>query len=262
MAVAQPATQTNRHTCVFKMPRNPKYKCPGEAEMFDPLHALWYCKRHDPQIDKRCQVLIEFRGHQCTEMATSWDEKVGKRLCDRHVRFEEREGTGQVGGEEGWTVRYAVEPICQPMPVKQELSRVEEFLGNFSDGLDEDPSMLDGLGVECSEPVEFAEVLYASSFAISNVPRDIAHALPMPHQERVLDVAALGSGLTRMRLTDRPAVSSATQESRHIAASYVQCNICLEKHDAATMHRLAGCNHQYSEDCLQNVLTKGTKPQV
>ncbi|KAF2658332.1 hypothetical protein K491DRAFT_713718 [Lophiostoma macrostomum CBS 122681] len=70
--------------CVFKMPRNPKYKCPRDGEMYDSIHTTWYCKVHDPHRDNRCQVFCKFQGIQRTELASVTDSKTHMRYCETH----------------------------------------------------------------------------------------------------------------------------------------------------------------------------------
>ncbi|KAF2133934.1 hypothetical protein P153DRAFT_381106 [Dothidotthia symphoricarpi CBS 119687] len=59
-------------------------------------------------------------------------------------------------------------------------------------------------------------------------------------------------------LLQSPNEESIFAGSKHIAAMYEQCNVCLEKHSVEYMRQVEPCKHRYLHACLKAAFRKGT----
>lgn len=231
------------HRCTFKLPKNSRYQCPKPGDMFQPHLNSWYCKFHDSFAKDRCQVFAKFEGAgiQCTELATLRNARIGRNYCEKHDPSragESVEGREKADGQEEQELVEAREKIPLTQPSTRSTSPQPSLEDSVSSTT---PSTY--------EPTHSEAILSTPSSPIA--PHFIVPEIEPSHD---------GAPPLKLRPPTflnsiRNKVESDGQE--RIAALYLQCNVCLEKHNAADMHRIEPCGHQYLESCLRTVLGNG-----
>jgi hypothetical protein len=244
------ATPKPHHHCTYSLVRNPKYTCARVGTKLQSATNTHYCTFHDQYTKDRCQELVRYMGTGacCDMIAVGVDNRSGRRVCRKHSREEVeldsgekqagivedvKSGTGAEGGE---SVIVMESSLKGPAPSIAES--------------DIDPEAT-------TPPIE----RFASNSALSSSPQCCPVTSPptppnSPPSSRhlPLPVAPLNGG--KISVLAAVLVHEPRTDDR-IAAMYVQCNVCLEKHAAAVMRSTPGCGHRYRELCVDIVLRRG-----
>jgi hypothetical protein len=212
---------------------------------------MYYCSFHDKYAQDRCQAFLDFQGSgmQCPELHSMVDWDTGRRFCDKH------EPSSDIPELAAWETRMAkwLTSVATTEPPRMD---DKDFPGSIS------------------------------SEAKSGVPEPERHSAsepePEPEPERKLESESkhdtqdleatpstreptTGGPNPKQGQDQTPALKTVPKpepkpevqlQPEHIAALYLQCNICLDDHSAADMNKIEDCGHQYKESCLQDFLRR------
>jgi hypothetical protein len=246
-----PPAGPRRHHCSFKMPHNPLYDCPRAGIMYQASGNAYYCSFHDKYAQDRCQAFFDFHGSgiQCPELHTMVDPDTGKKFCDKH------EPSSEIPEVADWTTRMTEwltnVAIAEPPRVDKkdlsESSASEAKSGVLEPEKKREPSL---------QPEQELERKPESKSKHDIQDRE---ATPSTHEPTTGEISPTqGEGDTpALKAVQKPEPESGPElQPEHIAALYLQCNICLENHNTADMNKIEGCGHQYKESCLQDFLRR------
>ncbi|KAF2441075.1 hypothetical protein P171DRAFT_498999 [Karstenula rhodostoma CBS 690.94] len=209
------------------MPQNPRYECPRAGSMYQKFGDVYYCSYHDKYAKDRCQAFFDFQGSgmQCPELHTMIDQ--GRKYCDKH------------------------EPASEIPEVVDWRSRMTEWLTSVALA---EPPREDGNEVKSA-------VLEPEPEPEQNPPN--MQATPSKHEPHAGELDAEQEQDQVPASKEEPTLEQEPEQQtepghqhEHIAALYMQCNICLESHNATDMRNIESCGHQYKEACLQDFLRR------
>lgn len=276
-----PPEASRRHHCSFKMPQNPQYGCPRAGIMYQVSGDVYYCSFHDRYAQDRCQAFFDFQGSgmQCLKLYTMVDQDTGRKYCDKHEPSSESpevdtwtarmiewltgvalaEPPFEDGTDFFESVSSKVEAVARDVEPEQEVKLVihPELRSEIETKPDIGPGT--GLGITPKIVIEYFGAGPPESDSLTGEAGT----------ERSQDVTSTSETKQTMEqpLEPEPKPKSTPQEEQeqslapepqpdHIAALYMQCNICLERHNATDMRQITSCGHQYKDSCLQDFLRR------
>jgi len=220
---------------------------------------MHYCSFHDGYAKDRCQALVRHLGHgsQCSELATSANKKSGRRLCEKHTPNERVDKwMTQLKG----TAEEKIHKVKIAVDLETENEFYEEVIAEsvVKPAAEWSPSIA----------AETTPIVDDRKGCIAQSDNDDYMTLPQAESSTNPIFPPLEppiSPTTSCKLTPVSTPGQATslkamvfeERQEHIAAMYVQCNICLEKHAAAVMSSVPSCGHLYRGLCLDVALRKG-----
>jgi hypothetical protein len=243
------ATPQPHHHCSYKMLRNPKYTCARVGTKLQSATNTHYCTFHDQYTKDRCQELVRYMGTGacCDMIAVGVDKRSGRRVCRKYIREELELDSGEKQAE-----------VVEHLKSRTGAEGGESVLVMESSSKGPDPSIAESdMDPEATTPpIElFASSNPALSFPPQSCPVPPTPPDSPPSSRRLpLPVAPLNGG---KRSALAAVIVDEPQIDDRIAAMYVQCNVCLEKHPAAVMRSVPGCGHQYRGLCVDSALRRG-----
>ena len=263
---------SNVHRCAFKVPKNPKFQCPREAKYYDAVFRVWHCKHHDTLTKKRCQEFSAVYNMQCPELGTIVDPKSSKKYCTSHsadiaakaleIEPESIEDEISMSDEDAIAPKDTPPspdggPNAIPVAEYAIVAKLEETMPFPKDENNAIPMVKPDAQAEKAEKAKPSELPTVEPYAQAAQGEKVKLSeLPKPHVIS-LSKSLIGKEditLRPVQINPRSATPEAIQLPKRVAASYVQCNICLEKHDASEMRGISGCQHQFRESCLRAIL--------
>lgn len=256
-----------RHHCSFKMPQNPRYKCPRAGNMDQMSGDVYCCAHHDKYAKDRCQAFSDFQDSsmQCPEMHTMIDQDTGKKYCDKH------EPSSEVPEVVDWNVRMTewLTSVASAEPLREDANGFSKDAVNEVSLVVPEPELeseLERQSDTAIEPELQTEPLTEPQTEPEHKTQDTEtspskHEIPSIElgteqgQDQVLAIKVEPKPEPTQEQTPEQNIGPVV-EHEHIAALYMQCNICLESHNATDMSKIESCGHQYKESCLQEFLRR------